>query len=280
MTITHRIQQTIQFVVHGFGLALKHPILFIYPLIFLSIPAIIAISRYFNIPHMHKPEYAYNLIAHFNAQSLLSILLITAFSIALTFVAASVSIHAFALLTHRPITVAKTFKKLTIHAPHLILWGIITTTLVYSGLIILQVLHLQLHEFSWSTRALKVLHFCTDELWEFITFFMLQIHALEECGLLESLKRSFLLASRLITQVIAIKVGYTLTSYFVLRKTLVPLMSMLERTYNLPDDYTNLLVGNIASILLMFFFTIYIVFTTKLYYEHVKELGKIPHHHA
>lgn len=198
MTITNHIKKTIEFVVDGFACIARNPVLFIYPVIFLTIPAIIAVSRYFNIPNTHTPDYAYHLMTAFNTDSVISILLITSFLILLTFVAASISIHTFAILRRKAISITKTLQKLSHHAEHLALWGVITTVLTYSGLALLHILHEELHGFSWSSRALQMMHLSTDVIWLFCTFFMLQIHALEECSLLESLKRSFKLSSRLI----------------------------------------------------------------------------------
>jgi hypothetical protein len=274
MILTKYIKNSIEFVVDGFACVLRNPILFIYPVIFLTIPAIIAISRYFNIPSTHRPDYAYNLITTFNIDTLISMLLITSFFILLTFVAASISIHIFAILNRKSISVAQTLQKLSHHAEHLALWGVITTVLTYLGLALLHIMHEKLHGFSSSSRALETVHHSTDIIWLFCTFFMLQIHALEECSLLESLKRSFLLSSRLIPHVIAIRLSYLIALYLTLHIGLLGFMRFIEARYILSDHARMLIEGSIESIILMFFFTVYVVMTTKLYQMHVKEIGK------
>ena len=274
MNITKRIIKSIQFVLEGLECIARNPVLFIYTLIFLSVPAGVVISRYFNIPNTHKPDYAFHLMTAFNVDSIISILLITSFYILLTFVAASISIHTFAILSRKPMSVSKTLQKLSHHAEHLALWGVITTILTYSGLSLLYLMEEELHNVSWSSRLLQNIHLATDIIWIFCTFFMLQIHALEECSLLESLKRSFHLASGLIPHVIAIRLGYQLMLYLSLDMGLLRFMYFLEQRYALTDHVRMLVEGGIESIILMFLFTVYIVLTTKLYKFHVKEIGK------
>lgn len=274
MTITNYLKKSIEFVVDGFACLFRNPVLFIYSVIFLTIPAIITVSRYFNIPNTHTPDYAYHLMTAFTTDSVISILLITSFLILLTFVAASISIHTFAILKRKSISISKTLQKLSHHAEHLALWGVITTILTYSGLALLHIMHEKMHALAWSSRALDTVHHSTDIIWLFCTFFMLQIHALEECSLLESLKRSFHLSSRLIPQVIAIRLGYLVALYATLHIGLLHFMRFIEEQYALSDHARMLIEGSIESIILMFFFTVYVVLATKLYQMHVKEIGK------
>src|SRR5271155_5405508 len=96
-----RIDLSFKFVAHGFELIFRHPMLFVYPFIFLSIPAGIAISRYFEIPHTHSPEYAYNLFTNANTDSLITVALILTFFILLAFVASCITIHTNQILNHK-----------------------------------------------------------------------------------------------------------------------------------------------------------------------------------
>lgn len=274
MTIIHRIKIGIQFLADGFDCIFKHPILFIYPIIFLTIPAIIAISRSFNIPSTHTREYGYQLITGLNIDSLMSILLITSFFILLTLMAASIVIHAYAILTHQSASVLKTFKKLWHHAEHLALWGVIMTILIYSSLAIMYVLETEIDNFDFPHITIPLLHYGGEFAWEFITFFMLQIHALEECSLLESLQRSTRLAFKLAPQVIAIKAIHALALYLSLHVGLLRFMGFLSNIYRLENNYRIITAGIIESVIIMFFLTMYVVLATQLYHYHVKEIGK------
>lgn len=274
MTINKHIKKSAQFAIDAFACLFSNPILFIYPFIFLSIPAIIIASRYFDIPKTQSPEYAYHLITTFNTDSLIHILFIMIFYSLLTFVAASISIHTFAILKRKSMSVAKTLEILSHHVGHLVLWGCITMFLVYTGLALLYLVEDTFSGYSWAYRTFQTVHLAIDAFWLFCTFFMLQIHALEKCSLIEALQRSFHLSSRLIPQIIAVRLGYHLGLYLILHIGLLHFMIFIEERYAFQEHTPMLIEGSIESIILIFFFTIYIVLTTTLYELHVKEIGK------
>lgn len=60
--------------------------------------------------------------------------------------------------------------------------------------------------------------------------------------------------------------------YLTLNIGLLRFMGFVEQTYALSDHARMLIEGSIESIILMFFFTVYVVLTTKLYQMHVKEI--------
>jgi|GEM_PF-3245906 hypothetical protein len=275
MTITTRIEKSIQFVAEGITRALHNPALFMYPLIFLSVPAIIVIAGSFDIPPLHDPIYTYTLLASLKTDpsALITITLITIFYILLIFMAASIAIHTFAILNHKSITISKTLRKLLAHAKHLAWWGVITTVLIHAGLAALYMLHAYLHS-SWSSNVLRAAHFAADLGWVFTTFFMLHIDSLENRSLLVSFRQSFHLTFKLIPHVIALKMGYALTLYVVLRIGLLNGMALLDHIIILQDPYRTLFIGVIASMLILFLFTIYVVLTTSLYKLHIKEIVK------
>lgn len=274
MTIAHRIKTSITFLANGFGCISHHPILFIYPILFLTIPAIIVISRSFNIPRTHTTEHAYHLVTALDTNSLIRILLMTSFFILLTLMAASIVIHVYAILTHQSPSISKTFKKLWHHTGHLAVWGAITMLVINASLALMHLIEIQINHLELPHALVSFIRHGVDFAWEFVTFFMLQIHALEECSLLESLKRSTRLAFKLAPQVIAIKGAHALALYLSLHVGLLRFMALLSNTYPLQDNYRIITAGIIESIIIMFFLTMYVVLATQLYHYHVKEIEK------
>jgi hypothetical protein len=273
MTPIKSFNQGIHFVLQGLTLIIQHPVVLVYSLIFLSIPAAIAISRFFYITNTHTPEHAHKLFTQPSLETLFELTSIVTFLILLTFVAACVSIHTFFLLTHRHASVRATLKAFLVHAPHLALWSILNTLLIYAGLALLHVLDIRLHEIPWSAHALSLLHSTAIIVWSVVVFFLIPIHALEESSLIESLKRSYTLARKHIFAVIAVKIAY-IAILHLYRMMLVPLFMHLTSLANPSAQYRHLAEGIMISMLMIMLFTAYIVFVTMLYHDHVKEIGK------
>lgn len=124
---------------------------------------------------------------------------------------ACVAVHTFSLLEHQTSSIRTTVRTVAHRAPLIVTWSLIAGTIIYLTLIGLDMISTALHDMGWvipiqsidlELNPITILQVILGILWILNVFFMIQILALEEFSLIESFKRSWLLARTLILEII------------------------------------------------------------------------------
>lgn len=183
---------------------------------------------------------------------------------------ACLSIHTFMLLEHQVASARDTLRAVMARIPHIAAWSIISGTVIYVALSILHLISGFLTSMPILVHVIMGIQIMLGIIWILIVFFMIQILALENLSIIESLQLSYKLSRHVILEII----GGEFWIGLIWLLSALPIMIIFEKpmAYYLFNDqairewsgiaqYGLILIGWICA-------SAQTVFRTRLYYSY------------
>lgn len=260
MVALKRIQQGLNIASSSFLTIWEHKTLLLYLLIPVALNFIFPVYSAYN--------FIYTLISRGAPTDFFIVLKAMSKAIIADLGIACISIHTFMLLERQAPSMRDVLSAITPRIPILASWSLITGTVIYLALSMLDVVSRAFENMPWIAYGITGIQIMLGIIWILTVFFMIQILALENLSLIHSLKRSYTLARSLILQIIG---GEFWIGLICLLSTL-PLMILFEKPmayYLFENQAIHDWSGIVPSILILIGWicaTAQTVFRTKLYY--------------
>lgn len=261
MVILRHIQQGLNIAAESFLTLWEHKKLLLY----LLAPVL------FNLifPIYSAYDFVYTLISRGAPTSNLMLIKAMSKAIIADLGIACLSVHIYTILEHQISSVRATIRTVAHRAPLIVSWSLIVGAITYLTLTLFHMIAVPFADMRWVMHGITGIQILLGTLWIATVFFTVQILALEELSLIQSLKLSLTLSRALILEIVGGEFWIGLVWFL----SVLPFMIMFEKpmAYQLLNDtaihewswitvYVLIFIGWVCA-------SAQTVFRTKLFYQ-------------